>query len=243
MTPPLFLVDTLPDGETAQLEGPEGRHAARVRRLAVGAELDLGDGVGGTARCRVTEVGTDRLELAVLDRRHAPRPEPVIVVVQALVKGARGELAVELLTEVGVDVIVPWAAARSVTRWEGDRGERARRRWTSAAREAAKQSRRPWVPEIAALHSTAQLAGLLTGAAAAVLLHEAAGAALAALPLPSAGRVAVVVGPEGGLSDGEVEQLTAAGATAVRLGPEVLRTSTAGVVAVAVLSDLLGRWR
>ncbi len=239
MTPPLFLLDPLPDGDVVILGGPEGRHAARVRRLGVGEVLDVSDGRGGVARCTVASVGVDTLTLAVVSRRTVTTPEPRIVVVQALAKGDRGELAVELLTEGGVDVIVPWAASRSVTKWEGARGERARERWRSTAREAAKQSRRPLLPDVTSLHTTAQVAAL---GGATVVLHESATVPLSAVALPDAGDLVLVVGPEGGISDVELATFTAAGATPVRLGPEVLRTSTAGVAAVAALSVRLGRW-
>lgn len=239
LTPPLFLVSALPDGDRVLLDGAEGRHAARVRRLGVGERLDLGDGAGVVARCVVAAVGADELTLIVQDRSAVPAPEPAIIVVQALAKGDRGELAVELMTEAGADEIVPWAAGRSIARW---RGEKSLQRWRSTAREAAKQSRRRWLPQVTDLHDTPAVARLLAGADAAIVLHESAAIALSALSLPGTGRIAIVVGPEGGLTDEEVAAFTAAGAVTVRLGPEVLRTSTAGVVAVAALSPRLERW-
>jgi 16S rRNA (uracil1498-N3)-methyltransferase len=242
MTPPLFVVEALPRGTEAVLAGAEGRHAARVRRLGVGERLNLGDGMGGLARCVVAAVGADELILTVVDRRAVPAPDPALIVVQALAKGDRGELAVELLTEAGVDEIVPWAAGRSVTRWSGARGEKSLQRWRSTAREAAKQARRVWVPKVADLHDTAAVAAMLATADSAVVLHESADIGLPALNLPGAGRIVLVVGPEGGVADEELAAFTATGAVAVRLGPHVLRTSTAGVVAVAALSARLGRW-
>lgn len=239
MTPPLFLVDALPDEDEVVLAGAEGRHAARVRRLGVGERLDLGDGAGGVARCVVAGVGTDELTLTVEDRCVVPPPDPTLVVVQALAKGNRAELAVELLTEAGVDEIVPWAAARSVARW---RGEKSWQRWRASAREATKQSRRPWIPRLPAVQETAAIARLLAAADTGLVLHESADRAVPAVDLASSGRILLVVGPEGGLTDVELAVFTAAGAVAVRLGPEVLRTSTAGVVAVAALSVRLGRW-
>lgn len=242
MTPPLFLVEALPDGDEAVLGGAEGRHAARVRRLGVGECLSLGDGAGGVAQCVVTAVFADQLTVTVLDRRAVAAPDPTLTVVQALAKGDRGELAVELMTEAGVDEIVPWAAARSVTRWDGPRGEKSLRRWQSTAREAAKQSRRAWLPRVAELQPTAGVAEILAAAQTAVVLHEYADRPLPALDLPTAGGIVVVVGPEGGVTDDELCAFAAVGAVAARLGPEVLRTSTAGVVAVAALSTRLGRW-
>jgi 16S rRNA (uracil1498-N3)-methyltransferase len=241
VTPPLFLLDPLPDGPRIELLGEEGRHAARVRRLQVGEDVLVGDGRGSVLCCVVSAVLSAGLELDVRTARREPPPAVRIVAVQALAKGERSELAVELMTELGVDEIVPWAAARSVVQWHGDRGLRALERWRRVAREAVKQSRRAWVPEVAPLASTAEVAARLASAAG-FLLHEDASASLATSPLPDAGQVVLVVGPEGGITPEESAVLTAAGATPVRMGPPVLRTSTAGAAALAALSVRLGRW-
>jgi 16S rRNA (uracil1498-N3)-methyltransferase len=164
------------------------------------------------------------------------------VLVQALPKGDRGPLAVELATELGVDRIVPWAASRCVTRWRDDRVAKGVAKWRAAAHAASKQSRRPRVPEVADLASTREVCGELAEVDLAVVLHEQARARISDVDVPTVGTVAVVVGPEGGLTDGEVLAFRAAGAEAVRLGPEVLRTSTAGAAALAALS-LRTRWR
>jgi 16S rRNA (uracil1498-N3)-methyltransferase len=162
--------------------------------------------------------------------------------VQALPKGDRGELAVEVLTEVGVSTIVPWAAARSVAVWRGERAERSLAKWRATAREAAKQSRRAWFPRVEPLATTTAVRDLLAATDLAVVLHEDATTSLAGLSVPQRGSLTVVVGPEGGLTDEEVSLFTDAGAEAVRLGAEVLRTSTAGVVAAAALLSRTGRW-
>jgi 16S rRNA (uracil1498-N3)-methyltransferase len=171
-----------------------------------------------------------------------PRPDPTITVVQAIPKGDRGELAVEEMTEVGVDRIVPWAAARCVPVWQGARGERSLAKWRLTAREAAKQSRRAWIPEVTDVASAGQVTQLITEAACAIVLEPAASSGLGRLGLPGSGDLLVVVGPEGGITDAESEAFRAAGATACRLGPTVLRTSTAGTVAAAVLLSRSGRW-
>ncbi len=241
MTPPMFLVDAAAlAAARVLLDGPEGRHAAVVRRLTAGEHVELTDGVGTVARCVVTAVLGAALELDVRDRVLVPAPRPRLVVVQALAKGVRSELAVELLTEVGVDEIVPWAAARSVVAWRGERGAKALARWRSTAREAAKQSRRGWLPVVAELATTAVVAARLREAVVPIVLHEDARASLAEIELPSSGEIVVVVGPEGGLSDEELDLL---GGKAFRLGPTVLRTSTAGLAAVAVLLAKTDRWR
>ena len=243
-TAPLFLVDALPPGGTAVLDGPEGRHAATVKRLREGERLLLADGRGGLAHAVVTAVAKDTLELEVVDRRTLPAPAPRVLLAQALVKGDRGELAVELATEAGVDAVLPWRAARCVARWEtGPRGDKALARWRTTAREAAKQARRAWVPEVEEPVTTAALAGRVAQVEAALVLHESATDGLAAIDLPAVGDLLLVVGPEGGIADEELDALVAAGARAVRLGPEVLRASTAAAVALGALGVLTSRWR
>ena len=242
MSPPVFLVDALPDGAETVLAGAEGHHAATVRRLRPGAAVRLSDGVGGLADCTVTAVGPDRLTLAVRGRARLDPPRPRFVVVQALAKGDRGELAVELLTEVGVDEVVPWAAARSVPVWRDERGAKALARWRATAREAAKQSRRAWLPLVAEPHSTAEVAARIAAAGGGLVLDGTADVPLGAAPVPAGGDVVVVVGPEGGVTDDELAAFTAAGARPVRLGPTVLRASTAGAAALVALSVHTGRW-
>lgn len=241
-TPPLFLLDRLPAGPAAVLDGPEGRHAATVRRLRPGEVVRLGDGRGGLATAVVDATGRDTVELTITARESAPAPAPRVLLAQALVKGDRGELAVELATEAGVDGVLPWKAARCVARWEnGPRGDKALARWRSTAREAAKQSRRAWHPVVEEPVTTAALARR-AAAATTLVLHESATVALADVPLPADGDVLLVVGPEGGVTDEEIAALQAAGARAVRLGPEVLRASTAAAVALGALGVLTGRW-
>jgi len=239
---PLFLVAQLPDEEHFRLDGPEGHHAAVVQRLREGEHLLVSDGSGGLAECVVVRVGKGELDLRIESRRQEPAPQPSLTVVQALAKGDRGELAVQMMTEVGVDQVVPWSAARSITQWRGERGERALERWRSTAREATKQSRRSWLPTITPMETTAQIGRRLATAAAAYLLHEEATERLSQVAVPIAGEIVVVVGPEGGIAPEELALLEEAGGRPVRLGPTVLRTSTAGAAALAVLSARLGRW-
>ena len=244
MSAPLFLVDELPAGPTGTLDGPEGHHAATVQRLKAGERLILADGCGGTAYAEVLAVGKGSVEFRVKGRQFVPAHDPRLVVVQGIAKGDRGELAVQAMTEIGVDEIVPWAASRSVAQWRGDRGAKARDKWVSTAREAAKQARRPWLPSVGGSPdcTTREVAARLGGAAAAFVLHEEATGRLTTAALPASGEIVLVVGPEGGISDQERDAFVAAGATAVRLGREVLRTSTAGVAALSVLSARLHRW-
>ena len=229
-------------GAVAEVTGDEAHHAVAVRRLREGEHVVLTDGVGTSATGEVATTGKRVFTVTVSEVTHAERPAPAFTVVQALPKGERGELAVEVLTEVGVDVIVPWAASRSVAAWKGDRAAKSHAKWQATAREAAKQSRRSWAPTVSPLASTADLVGLVAGADLAVVLHEDASGSLAGLAVPASGRIVVVVGPEGGIAPDELSVLTDAGALSVRLGDEVLRTSTAGVVAVAALLSRTARW-
>ncbi|GAB7047799.1 16S rRNA (uracil(1498)-N(3))-methyltransferase [Catenuloplanes indicus] len=243
MSAPLFLVESLPAADRWTLDGPEGHHAADVQRLTAGEELILADGQGGTALAVVTAAAKGRLTITITSRGYVESPDPRLVVVQGLPKGDRGELAVQAMTETGVDEIVPWSAGRSITVWKGDRGAKARDKWAATAREAAKQARRAWLPTVApAALSTARVAERLRGEAAAFVLHEEATDRLTHVPLPPAGEIILIVGPEGGITPAEVDAFTEAGARPVRLGDLVLRTSTAGVAALSVLSTRLGRW-
>lgn len=244
MSAPLFLVDALPTGDRLTLDGPEGHHAATVQRLRVGEELLLADGRGGTAAAVVDAVGKGTLDLRVTSRGYVDASVPRLVVVQGIAKGDRGELAVQAMTEVGVDEIVPWSASRSVVQWRGDRGVRAREKWAATAREAAKQARRAWLPVVAGTpdESTTTVARRIAGAAAAFVLHEEAQERLTTAELPETGEVVLVVGPEGGIAPAELTAFAGAGARPVRLGPAVLRTSTAGVAALSVLATRLSRW-
>jgi 16S rRNA (uracil1498-N3)-methyltransferase len=242
---PVFLADRAVldrDSDVIVLAGTEGRHAATVRRLRPGERADVGDGAGLVAECVVIRSSPGGLELAVRARRRVPRPEPVITVVQAIPKGDRGELAVEEMTEVGVDRIVPWAAARCVPVWRGPRGERSLAKWRLTAREAAKQSRRAWIPEVTEVWSAGQVAQAMAKAACAIVLEPDAADSLGRLSPPESGDLLVVVGPEGGITEEETAAFLAAGAIARRLGPTVLRTSTAGTVAAAILLSRTARW-
>jgi 16S rRNA (uracil1498-N3)-methyltransferase len=240
--PVYWLESPAPDapGASVVLGGPEGRHAVTVRRTRVGEQLDLVDGTGLRLRCEVTSLTRDSLVARVDAVTNDPESSPRLVVVQALAKGERSEIAVESVTEVGADVVVPWAASRCVVQWRGERGERSLARWRSTALAAAKQARRSRVPEVAPLASTADVAGLIAAAALPVVLHESATAVLSSLDVPAIGDIVVVVGPEGGIAP---EELDALGVEPVRLGPTVLRTSTAGVAACAALLTRTPRWQ
>ncbi len=243
----LFYVDELADaGASLAIGGDEGFHAATVRRIRPGEQLTLADGAGELADCEVTAADRAGLTVRVLARRSEPAPTPTVTVVQGLPKSERSELAIELATEAGADAFVAWAAERCVARWDGARADKGLRRWAAVARAAAGQSRRAHIPTVDGVFSTAALTGWIGERVAAgtlvLVLHDAAAEPLAGLGLADAAAVALVVGPEGGITPAEIAAFTAAGATPVRLGPTVLRTSTAAAVALGALGVLTSRW-
>lgn len=243
----LFYVEAVPGpGELAVVDGDEGFHAANVRRTRPGEHLDLSDGAGSVAHCVVEDVAKGRLTARVQERHQVPPPVPGITVVQALPKAERSELAVELATEVGADAFVAWQASRCVARWDGPaKIEKGLRRWRAVARSAARQSRRPHIPGVEGVVSTGELVDRVRAAdpATVLVLHESAVLRLTEVALAQTEALTLVVGPEGGIADAELAELTEAGAVAVRLGPTVLRTSTAAAVALGALGVLTPRWR
>ncbi|AQY01800.1 16S rRNA (uracil(1498)-N(3))-methyltransferase [Microbacterium foliorum] len=238
-----FLVENSSDaavGDLVSLTGAEAKHAAVVRRLRVGEAVTVGDGAGVWLTGVAEEVSPSRVEVRVSARSEESAPHPRIVLAQALAKGDRDELAVQAACELGVDEIVPWQASRSVSRWEGPKAVKGRERWSSIVREAAKQAHRAWVPEVSPPATTADLA-VRAASQRLLLLDPGASTRLSELE-PDGRDIVLVVGPEGGISDEELTKLSDAGAERVLLGETVLRTSTAGPAAIAVLSVALGRW-
>ena len=247
MTPPVFALEpddlaTATVGSVVRISGPEGRHAVTVLRMAPGEPADAVDGCGRRVSGQVRQI-VDRqtMDIDVLTVDDEPLPRVSVTVVQALPKGERGELAVELLTEIGVDSIIPWAAANCMAHWRGDRAERSWRRWSDAARASAKQSRRARFPDVERLASTGDVLVRIP-AAMALVLHESATTSIGSVTPPDDGELLLIVGPEGGLSPDELTAFTNAGARPVRLGPSVLRTSSAGIAAVAALMAGSPRW-
>ena len=248
MSAPLFVLDRA-GAQSAQVDdlvtltGPEGRHAVAVARIAAGERIDLGDGEGRVLTTVVEHIeGSGQLVARVLKISDVPPSRPHVVVVQALPKGERGEAAVQTLTEVGVDEIVPWKAERSIARWVGDRALRGREKWVATANAAGKQSRRPRFPIISPVADTSAVEVRVRRAVTSLVLHEEATQRLHGVNLPAEGEVLLIVGPEGGVSPTELTRFTEAGAVPVRLGPSVLRTSTAGTVAAGIVLSRTARW-
>ncbi|KGN34636.1 16S rRNA methyltransferase [Knoellia sinensis KCTC 19936] len=229
-------------GDVVVLDGSEGRHAATVKRTQPGEHLRLADGAGRLVTGEVESVERDRLTLRVEIVEDVPVPSPRLVLVQALAKGDRDDQAIEAATELGVDEVVPWQASRSIVQWRGDRGDKAWRKWDAVLIAATKQSRRPRRPILAPVVTTTELAARIAAGVTAYVLHEDAQLPLAAETLPDEGDVLLVVGPEGGIAPQELEAFASAGARIVRLGDTVLRSSSAGPAALAVLSAS-ARWR
>lgn len=242
MTAALFLLDAgrltgATPGQTIVVDGAEGRHAATVKRIEPGEPVLLADGSGVVAECETVAAAADRLEVRIVAVREEHPGRPRATLVQALAKGDRDDQAIEAATELGVDRIVPWQAERSIVQWRGERGAKARRKWEQVVRAAAKQSRRATVPVVAELLDRKRLASLADANAnvALLVLHEDADEALAGLDLSAADEVVLVVGPEGGISPAELDALRDVGARVVRLGPHVLRASSAGPAAISVV--------
>lgn len=258
MTAPVFVVGPGEiagvDGGAAAvgglwtLTGPEARHAASVQRLRAGEPIEVVDGDGTRLRGTVAEgSGPVAVVIRVVELVREEAPSPRLVLVQALAKGGRDEMAVEAATELGVDAVLPWQSERSVVQWRGeDKVAKGEQRWRALVHAATKVARRSRLPEVLPFARGAALVETVREACAAgamaLVLHEVASVPMRSVELDGAVQVIVVVGPEGGLSDAEVEALVDAGGRAVLLGPHVLRSSTAGPAALAVLADRTGRW-
>jgi len=241
MTLPLFISSAnLALNQTVVLDGDEGHHAVSVRRIRLGEKIELTDGSGSRAVCEVVAIGKKSLDARIESVQVEAKPEVTFTVVQALAKGDRSDLALEILTEVGVDEITPWAAAHSIAKW--DASDKGLLKWQRIVREASKQARRAWIPQISALHSTGEVAELLAAADLALVLHESAKESISDLKVPVSGSVVIVVGPEGGISPDELGTFAQARAKIVRMGAPVMRTSTAGGVALGVLMSATKRW-
>ena len=222
-------------GSQVVLLGEDAKHAVTVARTRVGERLSIGNGRGLVVYGTVSAVESGELTLEVESVRDEPLPSPQLWLVQALAKGDRDELAVQAATELGASGVIPFSASRSVSRWDAAKAEKGRARWEAIVREASKQSIRAWVPTVEPVASAAAIGSLES----VLVLDPTATVALTEVDLPAAGRIHLVVGPEGGIDEKEFGVL---GGTRVRLGAEVLRTSTAGPAALAVLNARLGRW-
>ena len=261
MSNPVFYADAaqlggLAPGSLFTLDGAEGRHATTVKRLAAGEPVDVCDGGGLRLVCTVSGAEKGLLTVQVASIVHEPAPRIAFTLIQALAKGDRDELAIEMATELGIDAVLPWQAERSIVRWKMDKAVKGPEKWRQVVAAAAKQARRSTVPSVGPLVGTAGVCERIAAAGLALILHEDAVATVAdvaqqwlagqgdhAGTADAAPRtVVMIVGPEGGMSETEVAAFTAAGAKTALLGRHVLRSSTAGPAAVVLLNQQLGRW-
>lgn len=246
MTHQLFLGDPgeiarATVGAPVRLDGEEGRHAGTVVRLRVGERYFVADGSGRRVLAEAELVEKTTVVGRVLEVVEEAPPEMRLVLVQALAKGDRDDQAIEAATELGVDEIVAWQAERSVVVWRADRAARSLAKWAAVVARATKQSRRARMPLVTGPFDTRALVDRAHAAAVALVLHEDASEPLAGIELPEQGDVLVLVGPEGGITDRELALLSDAGARPVRLGSTILRASSAGPAALAVL-NAKSRW-
>ena len=245
MVEPLFFAaigkDTLV-GSTFVLGGPEAKHAVSVRRMAPGEAIAVSDGAGIKIRGKVSKVSKDNLDLVVESVETLATPNVQLHLVQALAKGDRDELAIQACTELGVYGIIPWQSDRSVSIWKYDKKIKGQTRWQTIVTEAAKQSLRAFAPKVEAVHNSEELVTRLAAFDAVMVLDPEAKTSISRVSIPSSGSIAVVVGPEGGISDPELEAFSLAGFSSVSMGTGVLRTSTAGMAAVSYLQAKLGDW-
>ena len=237
MVEPLFHKDNLVAevGSLVELDGSEGKHAVQVRRMREGEAIQLSDGKGLRVRGTVAELSGSTLKLQVTGVIKEELPSRQITLVQALAKGDRDELAIQAATELGAMGIIPWQASRSISRWDGPKIAKGQARWQQIVSEAAKQSLRAYTPEVENIVDTKELAEIISNFDLVLVLDTSATATVAGAGIPASGTLALVVGPEGGIEQSELDALRASGAKLVSLGANVLRTSTAGPALIAAL--------
>jgi len=242
---PLFFAAIGADtavGSKFVLSGPDAKHAVSVRRMAIGEAIAVGDGAGQKLRGKVVKIGKDTLEIQVESLEQLSKPAVQLHLVQALAKGDRDELAIQACTELGISGVTPWQAERSISIWKDEKKIKGQLRWQSIVTEAAKQSLRAFVPVINSVQSTQELIQSLESFDRVIVLDHEAKESITALDI-AGGSVAIVVGPEGGISDQELKAFADAGFSLVHMGNGVLRTSTAGMAAVAFLQAKMGDWK
>lgn len=237
----LFLVDKLEDSNLIEVSGDEAHHAIKVLRITVGEEILISDGAGNWVRASVQSIEKKTFTAKVLERGFQPEKSPRLIVVQGLPKSDRVKDAIEILVESGVDLIIPWQADRSISKWQKDSLDK----WQSAAVAATKQSRRFRKPEIIDGLSLSQLLEIESENSVVLVMHESATTKLSEIvtsKFAGMSEIIIVIGPEGGISDSELELLQSTGAHIVGLGPEVFRSAHAGGAALSAVSALIGRW-
>ena len=237
----LFLVDKLESSQSIEVAGDEAHHAIKVLRIKLGEEILVSDGAGNWVRAVVENIEKKTFRAKVLERGFQEEKSPRLIVVQGLPKSDRVKDAIEILVESGVDLIIPWQADRSISKWQKD----SLVKWQSAAVAATKQSRRFRKPEIIDGLSLSELLEIESENSAFLVMHESATTKLSEVvtsKFAGMSEIIIVIGPEGGISDSELAVLEGAGAHIVGLGPEVFRSAHAGGAALSAVSALIGRW-
>ena len=235
----LFFVDQISSGSTQELSGDEGHHAVKVMRLQIGEQIKIADNLGNWVSGAITEVGKKSLKIDVAERGNAERLKPELILVQAVTKSDRTKEMLELLTVAGADQIIPWQAQRCISKWKSDSTDK----WLTTIKESAKQARRVKLPVLSDAVTTNQLVKLFQAEDQIIVLHESAQLNLSQFKfVESTQRIFIVIGPEGGISEDEIAQLTSAKAVVVRMGENVLRSAHAGFAALSGIQTLIGRW-
>jgi 16S rRNA (uracil1498-N3)-methyltransferase len=235
----LFFVDQISSGSTQELSGDEGHHAVKVMRLQIGEQIKIADNLGNWVSGAITEVGKKSLKINVSERGNAEHVKPELILVQAVTKSDRTKEMLELLTVAGADQIIPWQAQRCISKWKSDSTDK----WLTTIKESAKQARRVKLPVLSDAVTTNQLVKLFQAEDQIIVLHESAQLNLSQFKfVESTQRIFIVIGPEGGISEDEISQLTSAKAVVVRMGENVLRSAHAGFAALSGIQTLIGRW-
>ena len=237
---PLFIVENIPDRGDVVIEGDEAHHLG-VARIKVGERITVTNGAGRRAEVEVLDINKRNVGCRILEVVDEPRPNTILTVVQALTKGDRARETIELLTEGGAEIIIPWQAANSIGQWKEEKD--ALSKWRTWAREATKQSRRSWIPQVLDLHSTAELKRRIQDGEFSLVFHESSESSLTEIFNSAAPKeVILVIGPEGGITEDEVAGLVTSGAKVVSIGRAVFRSAHAGVAALAAVQTGFGIW-
>jgi 16S rRNA (uracil1498-N3)-methyltransferase len=235
----LFFVDQISSGSTQELSGDEGHHAVKVMRLQFGEQIKIADKLGNWVSGAITEVGKKSLKIDISERGNAEHLKPELILVQAVTKSDRTKEMLELLTVAGADQIIPWQAQRCISKWKSDSTDK----WLTTIKESAKQARRVKLPVLSDAVTTNQLVKLFQAEDQIIVLHESAQLNLSQFKfVEKTKRIFIIIGPEGGISEDEIAQLTSAKAVVVRMGENVLRSAHAGFAALSGIQTLIGRW-
>jgi 16S rRNA (uracil1498-N3)-methyltransferase len=235
----LFFVDQISSGSTQELSGDEGHHAVKVMRLQIGEQIKIADNLGNWVSGAIAEVGKKSLKINVSERGNAEHLKPELILVQAVTKSDRTKEMLELLTVAGADQIIPWQAQRCISKWKSDSTDK----WLTTIKESAKQARRVKLPVLSDAVTTNQLVKLFQAEDQIIVLHESAQLNISQFKfVENKKRIFIIIGPEGGISEDEIAQLTSANAVVIRMGENVLRSAHAGFAALSGIQTLIGRW-